>query len=339
MRPISRGSDPVEFTIRMHCPIGMQFAFDNGESALPFELQGIRCEASIHNASLLVKASGLPTLADAKKFYFALQRGIAALSLKQRVPITIPQHLREPEASQFWFMPGTTSCEERGWPSISISPLLIHNVEAWVYPEHEYVAIAESIRVVPTFTESLPEFVEELQQRASSAHGVALDETLLLAISGYAEARRSTQWVWSFLLAVMTLEMLAEFPSSNASTIDAVAVLKKEADQRYSKDKAVDLDRIKNCLGNAKQASKNAAVRELVWKYCQPGTPTSPAQPLFLDAADCRKKMRGVYDARSLYVHEGRVANPGKLGYQFGELHQIALNSLGHILSCLLPNE
>lgn len=63
-----------------------------------------------------------------------------------------------------------------------------------------------------------------------------------------------------------------------------------------------------------------------------------PLAHLYADATDCDKKVAAIYNIRSTYVHEGRIASTKKINYTFGELHSIALQSLEHILKTMLIN-
>jgi hypothetical protein len=300
-------------------------------------LRGVHCKATQENGCLLITATGFSSLDEARKFFYELQSYIACVSLKDRIAITVPTRLAEPVEADFSFMAEDSRCASHGWPHESIRPLLIPNLGACVYPEHEYVAIGEVFRVVPLFSHSLTSFVDELC--AATEHPPAsepVDEVLLLAIAGYAQATRSTLWVWNFLLTVMTLEMLAtETPSSDEMRA-AVNNLIKIAELAYGDMPSVDLELLRSCLKQANSISKTSAVRSLVRKYCAPGVSPSPLTHLYTDAADCDHKVSAIYDVRSRYVHKGRVASPGKLKYTFGELHNIATESLGHILRAML---
>lgn len=340
MRPLSRGTPPVEFSLRISCEPGQQFSFSETSALQNIVVRGFRCSATIENGSLLVSASGLPSLSEAKNFFRILQDRIIRISLKDRIAISIPANLVEPTQAQFSFMPGDIHCASRGWPAESIRPLVVPNIGACVYPEHEYVAIEEILTMHPTFSYPLAAFVQGLQTEAEYNLSLApVDETLLLAVAGYTQAVRSTQWVWSFLLTVMTLEMLAsEVPSGN-ETRKAVKTLISDAELAYRDKSAVDLQRIKDCLSQAKHNSKKSAVRALVRKYCAPGIATSPLTTIYQDADDCDQKVGAVYDLRSIYVHKGHVSASSKVRFGFHELHRVATESLRHILLAIVSGD
>lgn len=337
MHPYSRGKPPIEFSLRVSCELGQQFSLSDTSTPHGFNLRGVHCKAVHENACLLITATGFSSLMEAKEFFCELQGYIACVSLKERIAISVPTQLAEPVEADFSFMAEDSRCSSHGWPPEPIRPWLISNLGACVYPEHEYVAIGETLRTVPHFSYSLASFVEGL--RAATEHpstSEPIDETLLVAIAGYTQASRSTQWVWSFLLTVMTLEMLATEATSSDETRAAVKNLVKLAELAYGDMPSVDLKRIHSCLNQAKSISKTSAVSDLVKKHCAPGVAPSPLTHRYTDAADCDRKVREIYNVRSTYVHEGRVASPHKLKYKFGELHSIAMESLGHILQAML---
>lgn len=337
MRPYSRGNPPIEFSLRVPCELGQQFSLDDTSAPYDFQLRGVHCKVTHENGCLLITVTGFPSLKEAKEFFYKLQSDIASVSLKKRIAISIPAQLNGPVEAGSSFIAGDSRCASHGWPPEVIRPLLISNLGACVYPEHEYVAIGETFRVVPTFSHSLASFVEEL--RTVGEHPLAsepLDEVLLLAVAGYAQATRSTQWVWNFLLTVMTLEMLATETPSSDETRAAVKTLYKIAKYVFGDIPSVDLERIHTCLDQANSISKTSAVRTLVRKHCAPGVAPSPLTHLYTDAADCDDKVRAIYNVRSKYVHKGRVASSHEQTYRFDELYNIAMESLGHILQAKL---
>lgn len=337
MRPLSRGKDPIEFSLRIMCKTGQQFSF-SGASSGEFFVSGVRCFAIHENSSLLITATGFPDASEARHFFHNLQHVVASVSLQERIDISFPLQLSEPVEATLSFMEHDTQCLEHGWPEISIRPLLIQNYGAWVYPEHEYVAIEESIAIVPRFSHSLTLFLERINETESQADPAPNDEVLLFAVASYVQAVRSTQWVWSFLLAIMTLEMLATETPTSESTRAAVRDLAERARFDYQHIPSVDLHRILSSLNQAKRISKKSAVRVLVKKYCSPGIAEAPLDRLFVDEADCDRKVGAMYDIRSIYMHEGRVTSSKKPRYSFHELHDVALTSLGHILKEKLNN-
>lgn len=337
MRPYSRGKPPIEFSLRVSCELGHQFSLGDTSSPHGFNLRGVHCEAAQENGCLLITATGLPSLKEAKEFFCELQGYIACVSLKERICISVPTQLAEPVEADLSFMAEDSRCSSHGWPPEPIRPWLISNLGACVYPEHEYVAIGETLRVVPQFSYSLASLVEGLQ--AANEHlstSEPIDEVLLMAIAVYTQASRSTQWVWSFLLTVMTLEMLATVATSSDETRAAIKNLARIAKVAYDDMPSVDLERIRICLNQANSISKTSAVRALVRKHCAPGLSPSPLTHLYTDAADCDRKVSAIYDVRSKYVHEGRVTSSHKLKYKFDELRNIAVESLGHILQAML---
>lgn len=335
MRPFSRGTTPIEYSIRMCCEPSLQFSFGQDESKYEFVLNGVRCGAELNNGCLLVTATGLPSKEAAVDFFGVLQRHTAALAVKDRLAISIPPTIRAPELSFVSFIAEDFRCIELGWPARPIQPLMIGNQGAWWYPEHEHVAIHEAIRVVPTTQYSVSQFAEGMRASpASLGQGAPLREELALAVAAYGQVKRSTQAVWSFLLTVMVLEMLSSETKSNVATLDAVETLVNEAKVRFEDEAGVDLERIRTCLNFARTESITTALKKLIRRYCCPGIASQAPSDLFVDVKDCDKKVAAIYRMRSQYIHEGRIQT--KLPYNFVELHSIAVHALGHILACML---
>lgn len=210
MRPYSRGTPPINFSLRVSCQLGQQFSLGENFTPQDFQIDNIKCKATVENGCLLIIASDFPTHNSAEIFFHKLQHKIAFVALQERIDISIPQHLTTPTKAHWNFIPNDSTCINHGWPSDSINPLLIPNLGACIYPEHEYVAISESILLTPKFIHSLSSILEKLSNPAEILLSPEpIDEILLIAIANYTHASRSTQWVWSFLLTVMTLEMLA----------------------------------------------------------------------------------------------------------------------------------
>lgn len=337
MRPYSRGTPPEQFTLRLACQIGHQFSLSDSTIPINFQVNGVACKATQENMCLLFTATGFSNIVEAKVFFTRLQGTIAALSLRERIAISIPSQLVEPVQADFSFMAEDIRCTSHGWPQEVICPLLIPNIGACIYPEHKYVAITETIIAIPRFTYSLSSLVDQLAlDMEDQQTNNPVDEILLVAIAGYAQAARSTQWVWSFLLIVMTLEMLATESSSSDETKATIKNLIKYAEITYSNIGSINLERIKDCIRQANKISKTSAVKALVKKYCAPGLSSSPLPDKFADADDCDHKIAAIYNVRSKYVHEGRIASRNKPKYEFGELHAIAIESLKHILQAKL---
>lgn len=319
----------------MYCEPSLQFAFGEDDTEHLFELNGVQCAAALANGSLLVYATGFASQQAATDFFNVLQRHMAALSVKDRVAIAIPSTIKAPEPCFFTFMPDDQRCNAHGWPAVPIKPLAISNLGASWYPEHEYVAIFEATHLVPQFQYSLSQFAHGMQISSDAPlPSEPLAEDLVLAVVAYAQVKRSTQAVWSFLLTVMVLEMLSTETKTSPETRHAIVDLVKEAKAKFKDSPGVDLERIRTCLDGARTESISSALRSLVQKYCCPGIASDPPQGLFVDAADCEKKVAAIYRMRSKYVHEGRVRS--NLAYGFAELQSIAMHALGHILTCML---
>jgi hypothetical protein len=340
MKPLSRGRPPEEFTLRVPCPLSQQFALSHAADTHNFEIEGVRCVMELVNGTLVISASGFSTIASAAEFFRSLQHKFAQVAVAERIAASFPAQYATPIVAPYSFMPGDMRCAAHGWPALSISPLLVPPHDASIYPEHEYVAIGEvPAAFTPIFTYSLARLADKLGVQGSSPPTTdPVDERILLAASAYVHAARTTQWVWSFLLTVMTLEMLAHERRTSGETRSAIERLIGYAKDQYGTWQDVDLQRITDCLSQGYTISKTRALQELVKGYCAPGVALFPLTEVFTDAADCERKVREIYVVRSKYLHEGRIKTSLKLKYPFEVLSNAAIRSLEHILRILLAS-
>jgi hypothetical protein len=336
MTPHSRGTPPVEFTVRVVCLLGMQFGFDSVSHSQDFTFYGQSCHAKFEGSELLIEAKGLPTLEIAQDFYGQLQTQLAYLALSERLAMTIPFELNKPRKALFSFMAGDAPCMARGWPYEEIQPEIISRQGASVYAEHEFIVIDGTFRFVPRFQFPVSKFIAKLEGSVFPPELAPLGEELLLAITMYADAARSTSWVSSFLSLVSILEMLAPEQQSSQETQEAVIKLIQQAKKEFASCDPVDLKRMCECLQLAKKISKGVAIRNLVLKYCSPNSATAPSPPIFVSEQDCIHKVKEMYNVRSTYTHEGRVVNPKKFKNSFYEIRETTLKCVAHILQCQL---
>ena len=342
MRPHSRGSLPAEYSIRVSCELEREYDIFAVATQSSLLFCGVACSIQQENGALLVTASGFPTLKAAKEYFYELQRQIASIMVDKGIGVVLPTLLEEPTLADFSFVAGWTPCTMHGWPEEQIKPLLISNLGACVYPEHEFVAIAELMRIVPRFGSPISLLSDGLAAGPAKAvsRRVPLDAVLLLAVTSYVCARRSTQAVWSFLLTVMTLEMLVTDTVSNVATKVAIKTLIEHSEATFDAPQTgVDVLLIKNCLNQASKASRSVVLRSLIRDYCAPGVAKQPREDLFLSVDDCNKKVKAVYDARSTYVHQGRVPANKTMKYTFSEVNYIASEALGHILKMKIDED
>ncbi|WP_427308933.1 hypothetical protein [Cupriavidus sp. H39] len=229
----------------------------------------------------------------AVSFFQQFQAHLVSISVRQRIAIVVPDGLREAVDAQFLLPDGESILRASSWPKTSILPKMVDSTGAWLYPEHDCVLLAPVFSVKPTYQLAVKDIVGALEESVASTSFTSAPQSLLLfAAANYTHAAQSTQWVWSFLLALMTLDMLA-------------------AGARGKKKEAVVL---------------------LVQKYCAPGVSINPRLDLFTDPHDCKSKVAGMYDLRSQYIHEGHVpANKQGLP-SFFDAHKTALQSLAHII-------
>jgi hypothetical protein len=222
MKPISRGKGPTEYTLRIACELSFQFNFDTHSVSLPFVVDGITCHAQTTDNQLVISATEFANPQDATIFFYRRQLRIADASVHDRVAISIPSEVREASSANFQLPEGESSMKHTQWPKTSIQPILIYSTGAWIYPEHEYVLLYPVFSINPTFQVHLQSFLSTLEDAVAMPMATRADPQVLLAASFYTQAIRSTQWVWSFLLAVMTLEMLSARGPRKKSVISLV---------------------------------------------------------------------------------------------------------------------
>lgn len=339
--PLSRGTPPEEFTLRVYCPPAMQLSIQPSAETLGFTVVGRPVDVSIDkNGTLVLIAKGFPVADAARNFFPVLQRAVALAGVSGRLAVNMPLEISETKVSDFGFWEGQQEVIEHGWPATQLpNPLVIYNDGAWVYPEHEYVALIKIIRIVPTFLTDIAQITKELTDASTQMPQQArpIDREVLIAASFLAHGRRSTLQVWRFLIAVTGLEMLADRQQAGDETKQVIELLREEIDAKYAQTPAVQVDWLKNAIQGAKEQSIGAAVKDLVINWCAPGKAKNPLHQFFTDEGDCRKKVSALYALRSQYVHSGRVTQEKALKrYSFSELASVATASLQHILNEML---
>ncbi|QFZ83161.1 hypothetical protein GFK26_10495 [Variovorax paradoxus] len=319
----------------------MQLSIQPSGETLGFTVVGRLVDASIDgNGALVLIARGFPAANAARSFFPVLQRAVALAGVNGRLAVNMPLEISETKVSDFGFWEGQEDVVEHGWPATQLpNPLVIYNEGAWVYPEHEYVALAKSFRIVPTFLTDIVQITKELKDASTQLPQQArpVDREVLIAASFLAHGSRSTLHVWRFLIAVTGLEMLADRQQAGEKTKQAIELLREEIDAKYAQTPSVQVDWLKNAIRGAKEQSIGAAVRDLVVNWCAPGKAKNPLHQFFTDEGDCKKKVSALYALRSQYVHSGRVTQEKDLKrYSFFELASVATASLHHILNEML---
>jgi len=208
MKPISRGCGPTEYTLRAACEQGFQFSFDEQSSASSFTIDGVACLAEMNEGRLVLSATGFASVPAASVFFHRLKLRLATASIQNRAAISIPSQVEEAGDAPFVLPEGDSSLKRLDWPKTTIQPKLISSIGAWIYPEHGFVLLSPIFSIKSLFQGSLQTFISAVEGLPQTPVGPQVDALLLVATEAYAQAARSTQWVWSFLLTVMTLEML-----------------------------------------------------------------------------------------------------------------------------------
>ncbi|RMA60037.1 hypothetical protein C8C96_1051 [Acidovorax sp. 100] len=334
MNPISRGTPPVEFTLRVPCRLALQFGYDEPPHSREFFFLDKACTASFADGEVVIEARGIPDSDSAREFFAQLQTALAYRSLLDRHALSFPLELNEPAEAPFFLIEGDKRCVQHGWPMQAIKPKVVPNTGASIYPEHDYVVLDGTSVIVPKFLGSAHEFVSGLQQDGVTPFALTADQDLMLAIAMYVEATRSTSWVSSFLRVVSVLEMLATQTASSARTCEAVDKLISYAEAEYQADSAVDLERIRSVLQSAKRTSVTNAVRRLVLDFCGPNSALAPKPGIFSSEEECNRKVTAIYAVRSAYTHEGLVTAKRAGRHSFGELSNLAFSAVRHILLC-----
>jgi hypothetical protein len=291
-----------------------------------------------NNREILLIVSGFDSNADAASYFVQLQDHLIKWSFHNSLPLTIPEDIELPQRAKWNFIEKDFRCIAKGWPPRAIQPLVISNYGASVYPEHEFVAIAEIFKMRPQRIVPSKPFGKTLDAIIFSPADLSSNH-LLAAVANYTHAANSFQHVWSFLLSVTTLEMLALVSKSNAETRIAVTQLVKHARETLSTNREVDIERIVACLNQANTESITSSVKTLVRTNClSPDTPTELASELY-SAEECDRKVSAIYAIRSKYAHEGRIkAKQIKPSGSFWELKATTMLILKHILSRMLAS-
>lgn len=342
--PLSRARPPKEFTLRVTCPPGDQLSLGGPQEGGSFDLGGRQVICSIDkNGSLVLVVRGLPTKEEGRIVFHLLRCAIAYAAVNKRLAIAMPDDVSESEPWGPAFFPNDEKVIAHGWPGGELPiPLAVYNTGAWLYPEHEYVVLLSAISIKPTFLTSLSSITDELSEAAQlPTTRSPLPPEVALAATYFAHAVRSTMAVWSLSLMVTCLEILASRTRVNAETLCEIDRMNAELRTRSLKQEgAVDFEHLENCLRNAKRESISSSVRNLVVSYCAPGVAKKPLTSVFSDEEDCRKKISALYALRSKYSHEGRVSSMNGLkGYSWGELQNVAHQSLKHILNMRMVGE
>ena len=333
MQPHSRGCGPTEFTLRVVCEIGDPCTLEIGQIPSEVQIERRLCRIECNNREILLTASGFGSNGDAASYFCRLQNHLIKWSFCNSLPLSIPEIIDPPQQAEWSFMEGDFRCMEKGWPRRIIQPLLISNYGASVYPEHEFVAITNNIKLRPQRVISSNSLGKTLGVDTSPAMETGCNH-LLAAVSNYTHLANSFQHVWSFLLAVTTLEMLATVTKSNVQTGLAIKQLKEHARTNFSINADVDIERIVACLNDANKESITNSVKTLVRTYClSPDAPPEFASVLG-SPEECNRKVSAIYSIRSKYSHEGRVkAKNIPRAQSFWELKAITISILKHIIS------
>lgn len=337
MTPYSRGKLPFGYSLRVACQFTGQFLIEGGPEKI--DLGGVVCEVNCLNGCLVFSAKDFSSEDVAKNYFELLKKYLIDLALIHRVAISIPLEVGELVKAPYSFMDCDYRCQELGWPEISITPFLISNLGASIYPEHDYVAIDECILLLsPQIKQTLGWLIAMLASNKKQIDNhKKLANKLVNAVENYVCAVRSTAWVSSFLMTITTLEMLAEEVSVDKEALLAIKEIKNSIKVNYKKLPESDLNRILNSLEQAKKISKTVAIKNLVRKYCVPGIAKNPLLHIYDGAEDCDQKIGNIYNIRSIYVHDGMPPKNKKDNFYL--LRGIALETLSHVLSEIISEQ
>lgn len=337
MQPYSRGRPPHEYTLRIACEFLAFTSLSKLSDVIEISISGIKCRCSSESGNLIILASGFTTAQGAKEAFREIQTKLSYSALVHKFPFSVPNEIQVAAKSDYWLMAESIRSAEHGWPSVPINPLHISTYGAFVYPEHDFVTIDGFFKVHPKFTFNLNDIVAKFEEKCDvQLDRAAIDDDVSLAIAAYVQAARSMNWVSNFLSLVSMLEMLATVKPANHETNVAIKAIAANIRRDYKSNSLIDISRIVSCLNQAKSESITSAVKYLVKHHCAPGVAATPLGTIFSDESDCNKKITAVYNLRSKYTHNGRIANPKGLSYSFDTLYNVTFQSLGHILKNLL---
>lgn len=329
MEPLSAGTGGEAYVLRVPCVLQERFGIDS-EGPLNFTLDGVSCISDASGDTLVVSASGFATAAEARSFFPTVQRALVHLLLADQASLLIPEKvidaLAQPAGTRRGFLPGDTRCAAKGWPAEHIFPLLVNDVQgdAWVYPDHLYVAVMKSEWAMSTFFTEHARLNFALQSAGGGRADKALPAVLVHSAEFYAHASRSFNQVQGLLAAVTALEGLGDPPAVTAATSQAVERLCEEAQKIADLDNEVDGDTILGKLRDVTRGGQRAKFRDLLERY--PDADLSASGP-----AQYRRLVNATYDVRSHYVHSSLQPSPFK-GFAFEQIRALAVNGLKRVV-------
>lgn len=344
MTPFSRGTKPIEYSIRVTCELGENIILSSDSESFSLQINNKICNILNDNENVIIEASGFNDENEGRSFFSYLQNYLANWSLINDISISIPSTIEHPSKADH-SIPGSLFSKYQDISDKEINPLFISNIGAWVYPEHEFVFINKLVKIKKKKTHTLNSLFAPEKSNNVYSPNQTIDERLLFAVIGYTHAKNSNMYVWSFLLSVTSLEMLANYSQTSEETIAAVQELIKYSNENYSKNENIDINRINSCIKQADKISITSAVKNLVKKYCAPTIANEPLGHLYSTPKECEQLISVIYNLRSKYIHEGMIKKSSKIKHSFHQLHDTLLQTLRHILKCMIsdsgsiPNE
>lgn len=322
----------------MTCELGKNIILSPNSEPISLQINNKTCEIINDNGNIIVKASGFSNESEGRSFFFYLQSYLAKLSLGNDISLSIPSTIESPYKADHLITNTSFTLNNPDLPEREIKPLIITNIGAWIYPEHEFVYINNLVKVNPQITHTLDSIFEPSRVNRTNPSDKIINENLLNAVICYTYAKNSSMYVWSFLLSVTSLEMLADCSPSSEDTVLAVNDLIQYAKKNYSDNKNIDMNRVNNCIKQATKISITSSVKNIVKKYCAPTIANDPLTYLYSTPEECDQLISAIYNLRSKYVHEGMINKNKKIKHSFHQLHETLLKTLSHILKCVIAD-
>lgn len=90
MTPLSRGIEPIEYSVQVTCELGKNIILSPNSEPISLQINNKNCDIINDNGNIIVKANGFSNEIEGKSFFFYLQSYLAKLSLDNDISLSIP---------------------------------------------------------------------------------------------------------------------------------------------------------------------------------------------------------------------------------------------------------
>lgn len=339
MRAISRGRDPVDYSIWFPFFLSATGALD--------EVQGPDTPASImiggHSGSLhnegfhyVLRVPGFPSYEEAARFALTLGTGLILFVLERRVGVRFSEPPLEPAGTRFsigTLLKGATDLSwdvlhDEGKPPMFEVEGVIDTFRPYVIPEHRKIVTSGSVQFDPVWLHGRGLLARSIDEACSlEAPGrVFTEERLLLALGAFSTAYSTHLPTMRFLNLFTSLETLSE-PRGCGEVVGAVLdeMIALVGDRkRGSPSAASELDSLKMRLGSLRQTSIRDAMSELITPYAA----TPPGESWPSGSQTTRNAVERIYRIRNRLVHSGQMGDENDFRDCLSSLETIAARIL-----------